>query len=212
MIRGGLRARLVTDSVRFAVIATMQQHGWFDATVHDTPPGLRRHQPFRYIPRPVDWAEDIRPNAISIASDDISDDELALGGEVEDRHEIYIDVFAQDDSVGWQVVYDIRDSLLGKNSELGTLGPQIDVYDFRLPTPAPFTTVDVDTIRVDRSLGETREWQRHWYMVQVVVEDDYNDEADPATMEVLLLSPEVLWTANHQICLERIQQVELHQP
>lgn len=209
MIRGGLRTRLITDSVRFAMISTLQQHGWFDPTVYDTPPGPRRHQPFRYIPRPVDWAEDIRPNAISISSDDISDIDLAFGGEVEDHHQIYADIFAQDDAVGWQVAYDIRDSLLGKNPDLGSLGPQIDVYDFRQATPAPFTTVDVDVIRVDRSLGEAREWQRHWYMIYLTVEDDYHEELDPAA--VLRTMP-LAWTDAHQVTLERIQEVELQRP
>jgi hypothetical protein len=204
MIRGGLRSRLVIDSVRFAIISTMQQHGWFDATVHDTPPGLRRHLPFRYIPRPVDWAEDIHPNAIAISSDDITDDDLAFGGEVEDIHRIYVDIFVQDDAVGWQVAYDIRDSLLGKNPELGGLGPQVDVYDFRQPTPAPFTTIDVDVIRVDRSQGDTRAWQRHWYMIYLTFEDDYNDEADlPSTQPLARTWAEPDVTAWH-----RIQEVE----
>lgn len=179
MIRGGLRSRLVIDSVRFAVISTLQQLGWFDPTIYDNPPGVRRHQPFRYISRPVDWSEDILPNAIAISAEDISDDDLGLGGEVEDRIELYVDLFAQDDALGWQVIYDLRDSLLGKNPELGTLGPQIDVYDFRQPTPAPFTTVDVDTVRVDRSQNEARQWQRHWFMLRIIVEDDYDDEQTP---------------------------------
>jgi hypothetical protein len=206
MIRGGLRTRLVVDSVRFAIISTMDQLGWFDPTVYDTPPGVRRHRSFRYIRRPVDWGENIEPNAIAISSQDIGDNDLAFGGDVQDRHEIYADVFAQDDSVGWQVSYDIRDSLLGKNPELGTLGPQIDVYDFRQATPAPFTTVDVDLIRVDHSQGETREWQQHWFMLRILVEDDYNDEAD------IIPTRRGTWAAAEATNWGRIQEAEVHVP
>lgn len=178
MIRGGLRTRFILDSVRFAIVSTLQQRGWFDATIHDEPPGTRRHQPFRYIPRPLEWVENIRPNAIAITSDDVADDDLGFGGELEDIIEIYVDVFAQDDTLGWQVAYDIRDSLLGKYD--GAAGPQIDVYDFRQATPAPFVTVDVDLLEVDRSQGETRAWQRHWFMLHVIVLDAYGDEVNPA--------------------------------
>lgn len=205
MIRGGLRTRLIIDSVRFAIISTMDQLGWFDPTVFDDPPGTRRHQPFRYIPRPVDWSEDIRPNAIAISSEDIADNDLAFGGDVEDRYELYADVFAQNEAVGWQVCYDIRDSLMGKSTDLGTLGPQIDVYDFRQATPAPFTFVDVDTIRVDHSQGEARAWYQHWYLVRILVEDAYEDEAGSVLRSHA-------WTAGDQVNWQRLQEVEAHVP
>lgn len=205
MIRGGLRTRLVIDSMRFAVINTLQQLGWFDPTIHDTPPGNRTHLPFRYIGRPVDWAEDIRPNAIAISAEDIADASRGFGEEVEDYTELYVDVFAQDDALGWQVAYDIRDSLLGKLD--GGAGPQIDVYDFRQPTPAPFTTVDIDLMEVDRSQGEARQWQRHWFMVHFVVLDEYTDEfPEPDLRQHEPLGPvgRAVW--------ERIQEVERHEP
>jgi hypothetical protein len=199
MIRGGLRTRLVLDSARFAVILAMKQNGWFDPTVFDTPPGTRRHQPFRYITRPTDWMQKIQPNAIAISSEDIADEPLAFGGEVEDSTEFYVDVFAQDDSLGWQVAYDIRDSLLGKSAN--AVGPQLDIYDFRQPTPAAFTTVDLDIIEVDHAQGDARTWQRHWFMIHVVLLDDYDDEAG------ISLEPS-LWQPTHQQVLQRIEEVD----
>lgn len=206
MIRGGLRSRLIVDSVRTAVISTLQQLGWFDPTVFDVPAGVRRHQPFRYIARPADWSSNILPNAVAISADDITGDDAAFGGDVEDTFEIYIDVFAEDDAVGWQVSYDIRDSLYGKNPELGMLGPQIDVYDFRLATPASFTTVDIEEIRVDRSQGEAREWQRHWFMLRLSLIDEHNDEAGVTVRE---LQP---WDASRALASQRIHEVEQHVP
>lgn len=205
MIRGGLRSRLIIDSVRFAIISTLQQGGWFDPTIHDTPPGNRRHEPFRYIPRPVDWAENIRPNAIAISAEDTADVPFGFGGEVQDENEVYVDLFAQDDSLGWQVAFDIRDALLGKVD--GAVGPQIDVYDFRQATPAPFTTVDIDLLEVDRSQGDARIWQRHWFMLHLVFLDEYGDEypeVAPATTTG--------WTAFDQQSWNRIQEVEQQVP
>lgn len=202
MIRGGLRSRFIIDSVRLAAVSTMQQLGWFDPTIWDTPPGTRRHLPFRYIARPVDWTADIVPNAIGINSEDIAGDDGAFGGEVEDTFEIYADIFAEDDALGWQVAYDIRDSLYGKNPELGRLGPEIDVYDFRLPTPAPFTTVDLDRIRVDRSLGEARQWQRHWFMIRFQIVDEHLDDYDPTAGSMRA------WDASRSLAFKRIHEAE----
>jgi hypothetical protein len=202
MIRGGLRTRLVLDSFRLAVLSALEQRGWFDPTIWDTPPGQRRHKPFRYISRPVDWVDTIEPNAIAISSEDIGDEPRGFGGEVEDGSEIYIDIFAQDDSLGWEVVFDIRDSLLGKVN--GSVGPQIDVYDFRQATPAPFTTVDIGLVEVDRSQGHTRTWQRYWYMIHVNVLDEYDDEfAEPSVS-----TASSLWTTTDRALLDRIQQAE----
>jgi hypothetical protein len=206
VIRGGLRTRLVVDSVRFAVLSTLQQYGWFDATIWDKPPGLRRHKPFHYIARPFNWSENVEPNAIAVSPEDIFDEALAFGGDVEDILELYIDIFAEDDAVGWQVAYDIRDSFIGKNPTLGMLGPQIDIYDFRLATPAPFTTVDVETIRVDRSQGDAREWHRHWFIINVTLTDDYDDEANavfPLTRD---------WSSADRQTWTRIQEVQEHVP
>jgi hypothetical protein len=201
MIRGGLRTRLVIDSVRVAVISALQQAGWFDPTVHDTPPGSRHHQPFRYISRPVEWSAKIEANAIAIGPEDIADDPYGFGGEVQDVNDVYVDLFAEDDSLGWQVTYDLRDSLLGKTAN--GIGPQIDVYDFRQPTPAPFTTVDVDLIEIDRSQGEARTWQRHWFMTHVVLLDEYGDEFP----EVPVASA-TDWTTVNRQSWERVQQAE----
>jgi hypothetical protein len=204
MIRGGLRSRMVLDSVRFGVLTRLQAGGWFDATVHDTPPGIRRHQPFRYIARPADWVDDIRPNAIAITPEDMADESRGFGGEVQDLNEIYIDLFAEDDSLGWEVAYDLRDSLLGKS--VGAIGPQLDVYDFRQPTPAPFTSVDLDLVEVDRSQGEARTWQRHWFMIHIVVIDEYGDEVPE--LNPLATTTAVPWTAVERECWDRIQEVE----
>jgi hypothetical protein len=212
VIRGGLRARLVLDSVRFGVLSTLQQVGWFDPTVYDDPPGARTHQPFRYIARPVDWADDIHPNAVSVTGEDLSDEPRGFGTEVQDNTEIYIDVFAQSDAVGWQVAYDIRDSLLGKT--VGAAGPQIDVYDFRQATPAPFATVDVEVVEVDRSQGQARQWQRQWFMVHLVISDEYIDEDLRITTRARSArrSAPTSWTATDRAIWGRIQEAEQHVP
>lgn len=200
-MRGGLRTRLIADSVRVTVIAALDQLGWFQSTVYDDPPGTRRHRPLRYITRPVDWTDDITPNALAISTEDVSDEDLGLGGDVEDRLEMYLDLFAQDEALGLHLIRDIRDILLGKFPELGRSAPHVDVYDFRQATPAPFTQVEIDDVRVDRAQGEARQWQRYWFMLRLQLLDDYADEFDTS-------HPITKWNEDLRPAWELIQQTE----
>jgi hypothetical protein len=201
-MRGGLRSRLIADSVRLTIIAGLEAFGWFDGTIHDNPPGPRRHRPLSYVPRPRNWDEQITVNAIAIGTDDVYDHPLGLGGEVEDTFEIWVDVFAENDQLGWQLAMDIRDLVLGKYPEFGRTGPVIDVYDLRQATPAAFTQVDIAAVDVDRAEGEARQWQAHWFMVRIDIEDDYADEADA-------LHITTTWSPRFEPAWQRIQAIEL---
>jgi hypothetical protein len=125
---------------------------------------------------PGSWDEQVTVNAIAINTDDIYDSPRGLGGEFEDTFEMWVDVFAESDQLGWQLAVDIRDLVLGKYPEFDRPGPVIDVYDLRQPTPAAFTQVDVARVEIDRAEGEARQWQAHWFMVRIDLEDDYVDE------------------------------------
>jgi hypothetical protein len=201
-MRGGLRSRLIADSARVAILAGLGSLGWFDGTVYDSPPGPRRHRPLRYVPRPVEWDDSLYVNAIAISTDDVYDNPLGLGGEVEDTAEMWVDVFAESDQLGWQLAMDARDIALGKFPELGRDGPVIDVYDLRQATPSPFTQVDVTAATVDRAGGEAQEWQAHWFMVRIDLEDDYSDEAGS-------VHTVTDWTDDYAGAWQRIQAIEL---
>lgn len=176
MIRGGLRTRFITDSLRLTVVAALHQLGWFDPTIHDTPQGRRAHQPVRYIAHPAPWNEPIEPNSITINPEGLDDEQRGLGGEVEDSLRFYVDILAENDQVGWHITRDVRDIILGRSSALGRTGPVVDVYDFRMATPAAFTTVGVERAFIDRGLVSTHPWMNHWFMVRVDLSDDYYDE------------------------------------
>ncbi|QBQ74869.1 hypothetical protein [Caudovirales GX15bay] len=201
MIRGGIRTRLIGDSLRLAVIGGLEALGWFDATIHDSPPGTRQHRPVRYIPKPVKWTVPVEPNAIAISAEDVSDDEFGLGGEVADLLRYYIDIYAESDAIGWHLAQDARDLLLGRSTASGRTGPVIDVFDLRQATPSPFTQVDIEEILVDRALNEAREYQNHWFMVRVAITDEYLDEFD-ATHTTMS------WSGDYDSVWQWVQAVE----
>lgn len=201
MIRGGLRTRLIADSVRLTLIAGLTGLGWFDATVHDDPPGVRRHRPVRYMPRPLKWDQFVEPNAIAISTEDTRSEPQGLGGEVLDDIRMYADIFAESDELGWQVAQDIRDLLLGKMPYLGRVAPVIDVYDLRQATPAPFTQLEVVRVFIDRAESESREWRNRWFMVRFDVLDEYYDESGPVDLD----AP---WQPTFGPVWQQIQQIE----
>jgi hypothetical protein len=203
VIRGGLRTRFIVDSTRIAVIAALSELGWFEGTVHDSPPGPRRHWPLRYVPKPLKWDDQVEPNAIAISTDDTHSIRRGLGGEVEDSMRIYVDLFVESDELGWHLAQDVRDLLIGKMANIGRDAPAIDIYDLRLATPAAFTQVDVERPFIDRAESESREWRNRWFMVRFELIDEYHDEygevdVDPAQ-----------WTDEFAPVWHQIQRIEL---
>jgi hypothetical protein len=176
MIRGGLRTRLIVDSTRVAIVAALSALDWFEPTIYDSPAGLRRHRPLRYIPKALKWDETVEPNALSISTEDTHSLPRGLGGEVEDNLRMYVDLFVQNDELGWQLAHDVRDIVLGKMPDIGRDMPAIDIYDLRLATPAAFTQVDVEFPLIDRAESEAREWRNRWFMVRFDLVDEYHDE------------------------------------
>jgi hypothetical protein len=203
VIRGGLRTRLIGDSVRVAVISALSELGWFDATVHDNPPGVRRHRPLRYVPRPIKWDEQVEPNAVALSAEDVRDWEAGLGGEVEDHLRMYVDLFAESDEFGWHLARDVRDILLGKMSGIGRETAAVDVYDLRMATPAAFTQVDVEAILIDRAESESREWRNRWFMVRFDLVDEYHDEHGE-------FEPITDWTEEFAASWQQVQTIELN--
>jgi hypothetical protein len=202
VIRGGLRTRFVVDSARIAIIAALSALGWFEETVHDTPPGPRRHRPLRYVPKPLKWDEMVEPNAIAISTDDAHSLRRGLGGDVEDNIRAYVDIFAESDQLGWHLSQDVRDILIGKMPDVGRSVPAIDVYDLRLATPAPFTQVDVEGPLLDRAESESREWRNRWFMVRFDLIDEYYDDFGDVDID------DTAWTEDYAAVWQQIQEVE----
>lgn len=175
-MRGGLRSRLILDSTRVTIVAGLEDLGWFNPTVYDNPPGVRRHRNVHYLTKPVHWDQEVTVNAFAVTAEDISDDPIGLAGELEDTLRCYVDVFAQDEQFGIHFAADVRDILAGKMPSIGRTGPFINIFDLRTSPPTAFTTVEVDDLRIDRAQQTVLPWQQYWYMIRFDLIDDYADE------------------------------------
>lgn len=175
MITGGLRTRYISDSVRVGIIAALEALGWFDAG--------RRHAPLEFAAKPEDWAEIVAPNTFSITMEDLYEDEAELGGvAVDDTHTFFFDVFAENDSVGRHLAWDVHDIAMGKYPSIGRHSAVFDLYDFQTATPAAFHQLEVERASVQKVDGFPRPWQRFWWTVRIDVLDDRSEE-EAATMD-----------------------------
>ena len=98
-------------------------------------PEPARHRPVQYLAKPAHWNIEIAANSFTLTSEDVSDNDIGLGGEVEDTLRCYVDVFGQDDQFGMHSAADVRDILCGKMPSIGRNAPFLDVYDFREGDP-----------------------------------------------------------------------------
>lgn len=165
-VEGGLRARLIRDSLEELVRSGLTARGWFD-------PG-RRHSPIVFVPEPNDWDEPIEANSLAISGGDSIDDPLELGSTAsEDRWTFYVDFYAEDESVGTDVSGDIRDLLRGQLPSIGRTNPVLPVLDFREATPTELFTCDIESVVLDRGRGFSQPWLRWWYTVRLDLVDEY---------------------------------------
>lgn len=171
-MKGGLRARMIADSYRVMIAAALNDLHWFDTG--------RRNAPLTFAKRPDDWQQSIAPNTITVNPEEWVTGEAGLGNEPFDRIRMYIDFYAENESLGMHVAHDLRDVILGLRPDLGRTGPELTIFDTRTSPPTMFTRADLVDVRVDRATGFPQPWQRHWFVISCFVEDDYLDDLDHA--------------------------------
>lgn len=166
---GGLRARLIRDSLEELVRSGLTARGWFAAG--------RYHSPIQVVSEPNDWDEPITVNSIAISGGDLVDDDIELGSSAcEDRWTYYVDFYGENESIGLDVATEIRDILRGKLPSIGRSAPVMSVLDFRQATPTALFSCDLENIFVDRGRGFSQPWLRYWFSVRVeIVDQHYGD-------------------------------------
>lgn len=168
---GGLRSRMIADSLSNMIEDGLRDLGWLDAD--------RNHKPLRKADRPRTWDQPIEVNSLVISLEDQDDTPGEMGSNYTvDSWTVYIDFYAESDPLGLQVQGDIRDILRGKIPSIGRTDSILDVYDYRMATPTVFTTCQIDNVLADRARDFPNAWQAHWFVVRCDLEDDFMDEDD----------------------------------
>lgn len=167
MIVGGLRDRLLKDSFYGHVEQALNTLGWLD-------PG-RSHRPINLIQKPEHWDVPVAPNTVTVDFTAIETGEVEVGSRLtNDVHTGYVEIYAENDSLGHHLSNDIRDWLRGR-LQTNPVGVTFPIFDYRQgSTPPVIGYMDIDGISALRNVAATNEqWLRHWFRVRCEITDTY---------------------------------------
>lgn len=166
MIVGGLRARLLHDSLYHLVVDGLTELGWLDPN--------RTHRAIRVLAKPTRWDVPIEPNVIAFDRESVNVREFEVGSHLtEDTIVTYVEIYAQSDSLGTDLSNDIRDMLRGRLTTAALHGT-FPIYDYRHATPPVIGYAAIDEVRAMRNAAIAEEtWVRHWFRVYCEILDTY---------------------------------------
>lgn len=151
MPEGGLRDRLIFESLYKAIETQLDTLGWFDAG--------RQHAPITMVDEFPDENTDVAFNTLAFSMGDAGGVPTEMGSDREDLESMFfVDFFAESDSLGRHVRGDIY-RFLKKN-------PILPVYDYSaIGDPQVFTVEIQDDIDQRKPERAVQKWQKHWYVV-----------------------------------------------
>lgn len=173
-IVGGLRIRLVYDSLFNELERALTELGWFDSG--------RSHLPINFINEPVMDDDEVPFNTLVLFAEDGDTLQEEMGSDLsQHRRTFYLDFYAENISVGEHLIFDCQAILEGRMRSVGRTDHFFDVYDYTQATPPVIASAEIlESVDVDRAITYNQPWQRNWYSAQFVVVDYYGNEDDDA--------------------------------
>ena len=157
---GGLRDRMVLESIVRNLSAHLTSLGWLATT--------RQHSPITIIDEyPDETNEDVPINTLAFSYGDVTSDPLELGAFSEEIFSpIFIDFFAESDALGRHVIGDLHTHVKKQG--------QFTVYDYTQdPVTSEFVVFLVDDSITKRKPGRAvNSWQKNWHVLSFVVYEE----------------------------------------
>lgn len=169
VIIGGLRARLIRDSVYMAVRDGLEALGWFD-------PNAKIH-PITLTAEPLENDQLVKPNTMTVTDLDAADSEFEMGSSgIEKVTEMAVNLYAESAVVGRHLIHDVRDILGGRAGGRTTTVTPIMRYD--LADPVPSFAVDIENIEVMRPSQAYKPHEKFWFVCRFDVVDSYYGDGE----------------------------------
>lgn len=163
---GGIRYRLIHESLFRMLEDCLDELGWFD-----NQPGREN---VRFIAEPLPVSEEIPLNTLALADFDLIEDEAELGSDYSTTTwTFYVDFYAADKSIGIHLINDVRDIMRGKMHALGRTAPVLQVYDWTLATPSEIFWCDIQDVILDKPEIPSEAWLKNWYSCRFDLVDSY---------------------------------------
>jgi hypothetical protein len=168
---GGLRSRLVRDSLWHMINNSLTSLGWFSSG--------SQHRPITFLQKDIEDDEDIELNTLALVDSVVRDDEIELGSNyAEHRIQFFLDFYGESRAVSQHMAVDLKDILEGRMPSVGRGDSRFTVFDYTQATPVDLFRCDIDTVVVDRTHNPMKPFQRFWYSVMFSVVDTYGNEND----------------------------------
>lgn len=161
---GGLRQRLINDSVYHLLMEQLGSLGWFDSGAEHTALTVRTES--------VPNDEEIQLNTLVISETFTTDSDAETGSNYGEITTVfYVDFYAENEALGKHLAHDVRDILRGR---LGTTEQRLPVYDWSLATPAIVFYCEIEDVQVDQARDFPKPWQKNWWTCRFDVVDYYS--------------------------------------
>lgn len=166
MTVAGMRDRLLKDSFFALVQQGLGTLGWFDAG--------RQHRPVNLVDKPAHWDVPVAPNTVAVDFTGSTVEAWEVGSFLtSDLHIGYVEIYAENDSLGTHIANDMRDWLRGRLHPKP--GVNFPIFDYRQgSTPPVIGHMDIDGVSAVRNVVVSEEvWMRHWFRVRCEIRDTY---------------------------------------
>lgn len=148
-LTGGLRDRMLQESIREHVVDHITSLGWFAAG--------REHSPLTVVTGFPDEGDEVAINTIAFSVEQASGADYELGSLAEEHATLFfIDMFMENDSVGWHLSGDIYFFLKANRA--------LDVYDYENAKAVDFR-VDIEGVDRRKPARATKAYQKHWHTI-----------------------------------------------
>lgn len=159
VLEGGLRDRMMLESVLRAVEGQLQSLGWFGTN--------RQHLPLTIVDEYPGESDEVALNTIAVSMGTKYRQLAEMGSTASEvMMPVFIDIYAQNDGLGRHISGDISDFIHVQG------GVQVYDYDHATPTAEFVIELVENTLRTVRDENITRAYQKHWYTVTATFRDD----------------------------------------
>lgn len=167
---GGLRARLIRDSLFYMLRDGLTDLGWLTSQPS--------HLPITLLAEPTEADQEVPLNTIALADDDVRGEDVELGsGLAEQSWNFFVDFYAENDPIGLHLIRDVKDMLEGRIASIGRTRPILSVQDWTLATPVEVFACEIEDVRTARAHDFPHAWLRHWHTCSFTLIDTYANES-----------------------------------
>lgn len=164
---GGLRHKLIRESFAAMIRESLTELGWFSSTLQAKPVVLLTEQ--------YDASSEIKPNAIGISNEGMMAEEWEMGSTLEEtRWQTYLDIFAEDESIGVHLSGDLYDIIRGKIA--GRVNSDFRVYDYSKPENLFLFYCQLENVEIARVREWNQPFNRYWWVIGCEIVDYYSGE------------------------------------